>query len=217
MIYSCDWPEIASPAEKRFKEDMSISKEKPTLLAWAIVMIAGAAAYRVASGLYLTSLPNFSPAMAMAFCAGLALTGALAYILPLGCLFVSDLLLNAHFGQPLIGNWILASYACYLAAIALGQASRGRGWLPLLGVTLGNGVLFYVVTNTFSWWGDIHYAQTFAGWWQALTVGRPGFPPTWTFFRNSIASDLIFTVFFLAVFRRLARPRAVAEPLRRTS
>lgn len=192
-------------------------KRDVRLLGWAMAMIVGAAALRVVCGLYLTGLPNFSAAMAMAFCSGIVLPGALALALPIGCLFVSDLILNAHFGQPLVGSWMLASYACYLVAIVVGYALRGKGWLPILGGVLGNGVLFYLVTNTLSWWGDINYAQTLAGWWQALTVGRPGFAPTWTFFRNSLVSDLLFTVIFVAIIHRLARPVTVTAEARRLS
>jgi hypothetical protein len=33
-----------------------------------------------------------------------------------------------------------------------------------------------------------------AGWVQALTSGLPGFPPTWTFLRNSLLSDAGFSL-----------------------
>jgi hypothetical protein len=39
---------------------------------------------------------------------------------------------------------------------------------------------------------------------QALTTGLPGYPPTWTFFRNSLIGDLLFAAFFIAVERSVA-------------
>jgi hypothetical protein len=42
------------------------------------------------------------------------------------------------------------------------------------------------------------YAQTYSGWVQALTTGLPGYEPTWTFFRSSLLSDLLFTLLFFA-------------------
>jgi hypothetical protein len=42
------------------------------------------------------------------------------------------------------------------------------------------------------------YAPTFSGWVQALTVGLPGYAPTWMFFRNSLLSDFLFTGLFVA-------------------
>jgi hypothetical protein len=44
---------------------------------------------------------------------------------------------------------------------------------------------------------DAGYAKTLAGWIQALTTGRPGFPPTWEFFRSTLFSGGIFTGLFV--------------------
>lgn len=166
----------------------------------ALGLIVLAALYRVISAAWLTSLPNFSPVMAMAFCAGLVLPASLAVPVPLACLFVSDLLLNAHFGQPLVTPGMIGIYLCYLAAITSGALLRGRGLLPVFAAVAGNALLFYLVTNTLAWWGNSFYPQTLAGWVQALTAGRPGFPPTWVFFRNSLFGDLLFTAAFLGLF-----------------
>lgn len=169
-------------------------------LALALALVILAAAYRVFSAVYVSALPNFSPVLAMAFCSGLVLPGMLAVAAPLACLFVSDLLLNTYFGQPLMQPAMLAIYACYLFAIGSGALLRNRGLTSIFGAVLGNAVLFYLVTNSLAWWGNSHYAQTFAGWAQSLTVGQPGFAPTWTFFRNSLISDFLFTGLFLALF-----------------
>jgi hypothetical protein len=59
--------------------------------------------------------------------------------------------------------------------------------------------IFYVITNAFSWLSDPGYAKNFAGLIQSLTVGLPQYSatPTWMFFRNSIVSDLLFTLLFV--------------------
>jgi hypothetical protein len=44
---------------------------------------------------------------------------------------------------------------------------------------------------------DAGYAKTLAGWIQALTTGRPGYPPTWEFFRGTLLSGGIFTGLFV--------------------
>ena len=66
-------------------------------------------------------------------------------------------------------------------------------------------VLFYILTNTQAWWGDVFYAKTLAGWWQALTVGHPEYPPTIFFFRNTLVSDLLFTGVFAVTMEYAAR------------
>ena len=169
-------------------------------LALALTLVVLAAAYRVFGAVYVSALPNFSPVMAMAFCSGLMLPGVLAVAAPLLCLFVSDLLLNAHFNQPLVQPAMLAIYACYVFAIGTGSLLRHRGLPAVFGAVLGNALLFYFVTNSLAWWGNPHYPQTPGGWVQALTVGQPGFAPTWMFFRNSLISDFLFTGLFLALF-----------------
>ena len=64
----------------------------------------------------------------------------------------------------------------------------------LLPASLAGSILFYVITNAFSWLSDPGYAKNFAGLIQALTVGLPQYSatPTWMFFRNSVVSDLDF-------------------------
>jgi hypothetical protein len=69
---------------------------------------------------------------------------------------------------------------------------------------LGGALLFYLATNTASFLGDAFYAKTVAGWWQAMTLGHPEFPPTLLFFRNTLASDLLFTGIFAVAMESAA-------------
>jgi hypothetical protein len=69
--------------------------------------------------------------------------------------------------------------------------------LFLFASTLVGSGLFYLMTNTGSWISTADYAKTLPGWWQALTTGVPGFPPTLLFFRNTLLSDLFFTALFV--------------------
>jgi hypothetical protein len=156
-------------------------------------------------------LPNFSPLMASALCGALFLPGLIGLVMPVAALAISDVVLNLHYGAPLLSSQLLWTLPGYLVAVAIGWSLRGRtGLIPVLGGTLAASVFFYVVTNTGSWLGLTAYPQTFAGWVQALTVGLPGYPPTWTFFRNSLAGDLLFAVFFVVVEQALAKRKAVA-------
>jgi len=54
-----------------------------------------------------------------------------------------------------------------------------------------------------------------------LTLGLPGYPPTWTFLRNSVVSDMIFTLIFVVGvewaarrFPQNLRPRLARMPFR---
>lgn len=190
---------------------------KPTGQTWlgiAIALIVFAAAFRVLRVVWLPDLPNFSPLMAIAFCGAWFLPGALALIIPMVALIASDLVLNAYYGVAAIGLDTGIRYALYLGAALLGLWLSRRSASPLtfFSGVLGSGVAFYLVTNTTAWLGNPLYAQSLAGWAQAITVGLPGYPPTWMFFRNSLASDLLFSGMMLAAAWLATRPQAVAAP-----
>ena len=147
-------------------------------------------------------LPNFSPLMASALCGALILPGVIGLILPLLALLLSDALINIHYGVPIISTQLLWTLPCYLIAIGIGWTLRMRSTtlLPALGGTLVASLIFYIVTNTGCWVGQAAYPQNFGGWVQSLTVGLPGYPPTWHFFRNSLMGDLLFTAVFVTLF-----------------
>lgn len=155
------------------------------------------------------SLPNFAPLMAAALCGAVFIPGWLGLVVPVGALLVSDALLNVHYGMPVVSTQLLWTLPGYLIAVGLGWMIRERrgGLLAILGGTLVASVLFYLITNTGSWLGLAAYPQNFTGWIQSLTIGLPGYPPTWVFFRNSLVSDLLFAAFFVAVERVLVPVR----------
>jgi hypothetical protein len=145
--------------------------------------------------------PNFSVAYAFAFCAGVYFRGALAWWLPLGVMFITDVGLNlAYYHCAPVGWYLLLNYALYGLLIALGRwfGARAGFFKLLLGGVFG-AVLFYLLTNTLAWIQDAAYAKTVAGWIQALTTGRPDFhPTTWEMFRNTLLSGGLFTALFVA-------------------
>jgi hypothetical protein len=144
---------------------------------------------------------NFSVAYAFAFCAGVYFRGASAWWLPLATMLVTDLALNIFYyhGAP-FGTYLLLNYAVYATLIGLGKwfGRRAPFFKLLLGGLLG-AMIFYLVTNTLTWFQDPFYSKSIAGWIQALTVGHPEFhPSTWEFFRNTLLSGGLFTALFVA-------------------
>jgi len=153
--------------------------------------------------------PNFSPVYALAFCAGVYLPGRLAWWLPMGMLLISDILLNAHYGVSILTGYMALNYVAYAALIALGRRLSGASsWLHLLGGGLLGALLFYLITNTAAWFNpapgpfpQAPYPRTLLGWVQALTVGASPWPPTWTFFRNTLLSGGLFTALFASIIQ----------------
>jgi hypothetical protein len=175
----------------------------------ALIMILLAAGYRVAA-VHEPALANFTPLMALTFCGGLYVRDRRLWLVPFAALVLSDLYVDHYYAAQYGYLWTLSGAAaralCFGVALGLGWlVARQKTWLNVFSGVLGGAVFFYVVTNTQSWWTDLGYAKTAAGWWQALTVGHPEFPPTLLFFRHSLVSDLVFTAAFVLVMEYRAR------------
>jgi hypothetical protein len=142
--------------------------------------------------------PNFSAAYAIAFCAGVFFPQKMAWWLPMGALLASDLLINIFaYDEAPIGWYMIPNYLGFIAIIFLGrQFSKRSSWVSLLPGGILSALLFYVITNTAAWL-QLPYPKTLLGWIQALTTGLPGYPPTWTFLRNTLLSGGLFTGLFV--------------------
>jgi hypothetical protein len=174
----------------------------------AVILILLATVYRVLATLDL-SLSNISPLMAIAFCGAVYFRNRWMWLIPFIALSVSDLYINHYYAAQYGFHWelggVLARTGCFAVALLLGAwVSRHKSWLWLLNGSLISALIFYLVTNTQSWLGDAFYAKTLAGWWQAMTVGHPEYPPTIFFFRNTLFGDLMFTGLFSGIMEWLA-------------
>jgi len=159
----------------------------------------------------LTRIPgvlplNFSAAYALAFCAGVYLPARMAWWLPLSVLLLTDVLLNLfYYAESSVSMYQLLQYVGYAVIILLGRQYRARSsWLALLGGGVLGALLFYLITNTAAWLQNPEYSKTLLGWIQALTTGLPGYPPTWTFFRNTLLSGGLFTGLFVGAMKLTA-------------
>jgi hypothetical protein len=181
----------------------------PFALALAFILLA--TTYRIV-GAWVPDLINFSPLMALTFCSAVYFRNKWMWAVPFAALSLSDLYLNHYYVAAYGESWPiqgeLVRTACFAAALAFGAAvSSRKSWLNLLSGCLGGSLFFYVATNTHSWLADPAYAKTAAGWWQALTIGRPEYPPTLLFFRNTFISDLLFTGAFALALEYVAAKR----------
>ncbi|MDD3180714.1 MAG: hypothetical protein PHQ04_10225 [Opitutaceae bacterium] len=175
----------------------------------AIALIIFATLYRLLP-VVDPSLSNFSPVMAIAFCGAVYFRRRRMWIIPFVALGLSDLYLNYFYAQeygyssPWTG--LAVRDLCFAAALWAGAfVARRKSWLNLFNGSLLCALLFYFATNTQQWLGDPFYAKSLAGWWQALTLGHPEFPPTVFFFRNTLLGDLMFTGLFAGIMEWLAQ------------
>lgn len=184
----------------------------------ALFLIFSAVAYRIVTGLLITSgstgLSNFAPLAAIALCAAVYFPTRYKFAVPMIALLISDVVLNMRYGFSLLSPFVASHYLGFVLVGGLGLLLQNRASLKtLLPASIAASVIFYIVTNTVSWVFDAGYAKNFGGLLQALTVGLPayGATPSWMFFRNSLVSDLFFTFLFVICMsygRSPARSRA---------
>lgn len=164
---------------------------------------------------------NFSVVYAFVFCAGVFFPRNLVWWLPLVAIFATDIGLNfywQHHGAEEV--WSAANlanlafnYAAYAALLLLGRKFKPQTSLvKLVGGGLFGAILFYLITNTASWFfNPFHnpeYTKTITGWIIALTKGTGGFPTTLEFFRNTLLSGGLFTALFAAASKLAAESPA---------
>jgi len=163
-----------------------------------LALIVATAAFRWAKlkgYVTLEALENFTPWMALAF------TGTLIFSKRVSFLLIPLLLAAVDVAATGFHREALTVYLCFGIAALLASHWRGRMGMvgTLLGVA-GCSLAFYLTTNTVAWLSNPAYAKNLAGWVQALTTGEPGYLPTWYFLRNSLVSDLGFSLLLLAAY-----------------
>lgn len=185
----------------------------------ALVLIVLAAGWR-AIGAHVPALSNFAPLMALTFCGAVYFRQKRLWLVPFVALTLSDLYLDPYYSTVFQQTWlwpsVLTRLICFAFALPVGVlVASSKNWATLLGGALGCSLFFYVATNTDAWLHDPFYAKSAAGWFQALTIGHPEYPPTIWFFRNTLASDLVFTGLFAYAMEFAAQRRGEASLLRK--
>lgn len=157
------------------------------------------------------SLANISPLLALALCGGMMMPRRLAAGVTFGVFAISDVALNLFYEAPIFNRHSGILLLAFAIVFGAGWLLRGRASLKvaLLG-GLGGTLLFYLLTNTAATFYNPAYAKSAAGWWQAMTVGVPGLPPTWMFGLRSLTGNL----FFCAAFYLALRPVCATAPER---
>ena len=175
----------------------------------ALLLVVACAFLRLLGNLHPALLPNFTPCIALSFVGAAYLPHRWSWLLGVAAILLSEFAFlhwNYQSEGHSISTMLLIALAFYALMGGLGTLLSRQSSLALLygGPILGS-ILFYLLANTYSWWSSAvtplyAYPQTFAGWVQANTTGWPGYAPSWTFLRNGIAGDLVFTTLLIALF-----------------
>ncbi len=148
----------------------------------------------------LPHAPNFAPLGALALLAGM--TGDRRKVwLPLAAVFATDLVLGFYSGFV----WVYLSYG--LLFFTGYWARKAAGIKKSIALPVAGSMLFYLVSNFGVWASGSLYPPTWAGLAQCYVAALP-------FFRNTLASDLIYFSGFALVtafFGRHALPKLAAK------
>jgi hypothetical protein len=163
-----------------------------------LVLILLAAASRL-----LPHPPNFAPVAAMGLFAGAFAGRRYAWLVAFGALLASDLVLG--FYHPVSMFW---NYLAYAACLLLGSGwlARNRSLGRIASAVLASAVTFFVLSN-FGMWASGYYPRTWDGLVQCYVQALP-------FFRNTLASDVVYSAVLFGGYalltRWFARPEAAA-------
>jgi hypothetical protein len=153
---------------------------------------------------FIPHWPNFTPIAAMALFGGAYLGRKhLAFLIPFGAMFLSDLLLGLHKDM-----W--AVYLAFGMTVLIGTWIRSNvRFASVLAASVGSSVIFFLLTNFAAWLSSPFYAQSFAGLMQSYIAGLAFFnngSMGISFFLNEIAGSLFYNGLFFGVFA-IARQR----------
>lgn len=141
---------------------------------------------------FLPHAPNVSPVAAIALFGAATLPNKrLALILPLALMIVTDLFFGLH--DVVVFTW---GSTVLISVIGLSLKKTKKTTLILAG-SLAASVLFFILTN-FGVWLAGWYPRTPAGLMDCFIVGIP-------FFRNFLASTLVYSTVFFGIYEGVAR------------
>lgn len=160
---------------------------KPRLML-VVTMILAAALSRL-----IPHPPNLQSVTAVALFGGATLADKrLAFLVPLGAMFVTDLVLGFHDEMAVV-------YGSFAAIVCIGLWLQQRRSAPfIVGAALASSVLFFVTTNFGVWAFDRMYPLTWQGLVACYTAALP-------FFRNTLEGDLLYTLVLFGGFGLLER------------
>jgi hypothetical protein len=181
---------------------MNSKNSRASLMVVLSIIVAGAF-FR-----FIPHWPNFTPVAAMALFGGAYLGRRhLAFIIPIGAMFLSDLVLGLHAD-------IWAVYLAFGITVVIGSLIRNNPRVfNIIGASLASSLIFFLLTNFAAWLSSPFYPDTFSGLMQSYIAGLAFFNNGSlgvSFFVNELAGGLFYSgVFFgaYALARRLMPSR----------
>lgn len=161
------------------------------------------------------NLSGFSPVIAVSLFSGYTFSNKKkAFLLPLVCLFSSDLILQALYLAKLfpfagLYKWQLLNYSLFILVTLIGIALRRLKTAGLIVSAFVAPLIFFLVSNFFVWAVNgegMGYSKNMAGLMQCYTFGLP-------FFRNSLLATVIFLPLVIYLYNGIVRQHFTFQPV----
>lgn len=159
-------------------------------------------------------LPNFTPIAAMALVGGMYMNKkALAFLVPIAALYLSDLILNNFIFKDALGtttgglvlwaDYMYFTYGAMLITVLIGMALSTKSiGSKIVGGTLTSSIVFYLLADFGSWLSLPIYTKNFGGLVAAYIAGFP-------YFLMTLLGTMIFSIVFIGSIEYLKRAKAV--------
>lgn len=157
-------------------------------------------------------MPNFTAVGAIAILGAVHFKGMRKWLIPLGILWISDLILNnVVYGQYFDHFQVFGEFWVYLSFIIVGflaySMMKKASWGRLIVTSLAAGVVFYLITNFGVWINAASpYSKDFSGLLQSYQAGLP-------FFRNTLLGNLFYGFVLFGAYEFIAIKFQVFKPV----
>jgi hypothetical protein len=142
---------------------------------------------------------NFAPIAAIALFSGAYLGKKYALIVPIAAMLLSDIFIGFYSGiEWVYGSFILIVFVGFWLKKRFEGAGAGKKTAYIAGTTLVSSILFFIITNFGVWTSGMMYEMSFKGLIQCYAMAIP-------FFRNTLASDLIYAGVMFVVYEMITR------------
>lgn len=142
--------------------------------------------------------PNFTPVAAIALFGGALISRkALAFLIPMAAMFISDLVIGFH-------GYMIAVYISFAITVLMGsQMLKSVKPLKVISVSLLSSIIFFVITNFAVWYASPFFTQDLTGLMTCYAAGLPFFndgSQGISFFANALIGDLFFNGLFFGFY-----------------
>lgn len=147
---------------------------------------------------------NLVPIAALGIFSGSILKNkTMAYLIPFGALFVTDIFFQLFTETPGFYSWAqVFTYGSILIVTLMGTNLNPTKKLNVLGYTIGGSLIFFLLSNLGVWAEGYMYPRTITGLVECFGMAIPFYKSEFAtqLFVNSFAADILFSIVAFGIY-----------------